>query len=107
MRTIIDRFGSKVNLQTPASVKLANLLINRMREHTDSQPRAKRAMPSISTKKSSERAWLALIGLMDRELPQQRSWHRVRFVALIGLGKETRARSERHSTSRNPLSISC
>src|SRR2546428_13673938 len=76
-------------LKAPSPVELANLLINRMREHAKAPDLARRTQCRRQReKKKRARVALALIGLVDRQLPQQRCRHRIGFIAPLRLGKE-------------------
>src|SRR6266508_1495190 len=76
-------------LKAPSPVELADLLIDRMGEHAKApdlvgSPQCRRQCE----KKKRARMALALIGLVDGQLPQQRRRHRIGLVASVGLGKE-------------------
>src|SRR5712691_4875438 len=75
--------------KSPPPIELANLLINWMREHTEA-PDLARSTQCCCQREQKERARVALtlIGLVYRQLPQQRRRHRVGLIALVRLGKK-------------------
>src|SRR5216683_6605490 len=75
--------------EAPASIEFANLLVDRMREHAEAPDLARCAQCRCQREQQQRtRVALSLIGVVDRQLPQQRRRYGIGLVALMRLGEE-------------------
>src|SRR5262249_39609147 len=73
----------------PASIELAYFIIKGMREDAKASDLARRPQRGRQRKlKQGAGMALALMAKVNRELPEQRSWHWIRLVSLVSLGQK-------------------